>query len=517
MKKRIICGLLAAATAFTLTSCGDKKQAVTESNMEKGVVSYPIETDEKLTVWMNLPGQVSSVVSNYGETPFAKNLAEATGIEVEYIHPAQGQDSALNLLIASGDMPDIVKAYWHAENPNTLIEQNVIYNLNDFIDDYSPNYKKYLEENPDIKKQVTTDDGYNYVYPFLRAEKSLCATAGFMLRSDWLKEFGLEVPKTIADWDKVLEAFKTKCEAPFATNRYDMFAGGLGAFASEYVDNGTVKYGPIQPEYKELMKKLNEWFQKGYIDKNFAISDSKLMDSNILNGISGVTFGAGGGKMGTYLSAKAGESFDLAAAPYPSVSATEKGKYSGMEWQYTTLGCAITTACKNPQLAARYLDYGYSEEGMMFYNFGKEGESYDMVDGYPKYKAELTDATDGTPVSQKLTMNCLGSESGPFVQDKRYLEQYYGTDQQRDAIVQWSDNDFYDYKFPTVMLSAEEGSEYSSIMAEIKTYVDETFSNIIIGKTPVDEFDNYVETVKSMGIDQAMSILQAAYDRYQNK
>ena len=144
--KKIITAALALSFVVGAASCGKKEISSTTSDLEKGNVSYPLNVEEKLTVWVNLPTQVSSVVSNYGETAFAKNLKEATGVEVEYIHPTQGQDNALSLLIASGDMPDIVIGYWPLENPSKCIEQNVIYNLNDYLDDYSPNFKKYMSE-----------------------------------------------------------------------------------------------------------------------------------------------------------------------------------------------------------------------------------------------------------------------------------------------------------------------------------------------------------------------------------
>lgn len=46
---------------------------------------------------------------------------------------------------------------------------------------------------------------------------------------------------------------------------------------------------------------------------------------------------------------------------------------------------AITSSCKNPELAIEWCDYWYGEEGYYLLNFGVEGESYDMVDGKPVY------------------------------------------------------------------------------------------------------------------------------------
>lgn len=518
MKKRVLCAVIAAVSLFTLCAC-DKREEKTTSNLEKGNVSYPIETDEKLTYWCVLPSQISTSVTNFGETPFAKNLAEATGIEVEYIHPSQGQSNALNLLIASGELPDIVFSEWIYQGPESCINQNIIYKLDDYLADYAPNFKKFIEENDKYAKLVVDDNGNYYSFPFIRGDKVLCASAGLMLRSDWLKDAGLEVPETVEEWDNVLAEFKKKCETPLAltSDGIACFSSLYNAYNWNFLKNGKVSFGPVQPEYKDYMAKLHEWYKKGYIDKNYAIADAKIIDSNILNGVSGITYGSGGSKMGVYLTTNQGGDFDFVAAPYPSAKKGQKATFAFVGSQYTVNSAAITTNCKHPELAARFLDFGYSKEGAMFYNFGKEGESYNMVDGYPRYITELLDTSGGKTVAEKLALNSKGSTSGPFIQDRRYIEQYYTYKQQLDAIEIWADNDYDDYCVPSTTLTMEENEEYSTIMSEINTYATEMLNNIIVGKDSVDSFDKHVENMYAMGLERAMEIQQKAYERYLNR
>jgi putative aldouronate transport system substrate-binding protein len=54
-------------------------------------------------------------------------------------------------------------------------------------------------------------------------------------------------------------------------------------------------------------------------------------------------------------------------------------------------------------------------------------------------------------------------------------------------------------------------------MSQVDTYLNETMTAIINGQKPITEFDKMVETIKSMGIDEAIAVHQAAYDRYQSK
>ena len=42
---------------------------------------------------------------------------------------------------------------------------------------------------------------------------------------------------------------------------------------SFYQENGVVKYGPIQPGFKEYLTLMNKWYGMGLIDKDFPTRD----------------------------------------------------------------------------------------------------------------------------------------------------------------------------------------------------------------------------------------------------
>ncbi len=515
-KKKVLCLVLALAVLVSFAAgCGKKKTGNLgfESDMPTGVVEYPIDTDETLTYWMELPAAIAADVTNYGETDFAKTLKEKTGINIKYIHPAAGtQAEALQLMMASGDLTDMVQTNWLSLGPQTYIDQKQIYPLNDIIEaGYAPNLKAYIEEDGEIGKMIKTDEGQYYAFPFVRGHETLLVSTGFILRSDWLEEDGLAVPETIEDWDAVFAAFKKRCATPYSGANFNVFAGGFDTYYGEYVKNGKIVYGPIEKNFKNYVTKLNEWYKNGYIDTNYAMLDSTATRSNILNDKAGVVFDSGGGGMGAFLSQKKGQDFDLTGAPYPSHKKGELAKFSNAELKYGLGGVAITTSCENPALAARFLDYGYSEEGHMTYNFGKEGQSYDMVEGYPTYVESITNSSN---MSQMLAHNCLAGVWGPFVQDKRYLEQFYATPQQQEAVTNWAKSDYATYKIPQIIMTREENREYTAIKTQIDTYVGEAFHEFITGKRSLDTFDAFVKEVKEMGIEDALAIKQAAYERY---
>ena len=67
-----------------------------------------------------------------------------------------------------------------------------------------------------------------------------------------------------------------------------------------------------------------------------------------------------------------------------------------------------------------------------------------------------------------------------------------------------------DMKYPP-----ELEAEYQKLMADIRPYVDEKFQSWMLGTASFeDDYDAFVEELKSRGIDRAIEINQIAYDTY---
>ena len=57
----------------------------------------------------------------------------------------------------------------------------------------------------------------------------------------------------------------------------------------------------------------------------------------------------------------------------------------------------------------------------------------------------------------------------------------------------------------------------ASIMSDIDTYVTENQAKYIVGDQSMDSFDSFLETVKSMGIDEVIDIYTDALSRYNER
>lgn len=507
---KILSCMTAGAAALTILSgCGN------DSVSEGG---------EKLKCWMPLTSNMALYTSNYGDTVLAKQLQERTGVEVEFVHPPQGQESEkFSILITSTNLPDIVEYNWmnYPGGPAKAIKEGVIIDIAKHRDK-AVNLFKYLDEHEDVYKMASTDSNEVFSFPFIRGEESLGFSTGLVLRGDWLEELGLEIPQTIDEWETVLRAFKEKkgAQAPYSSSDTARFASAFDATEDYYVEDGKVKYGPLDPQFKDYIVTMNKWYKEGLIDQSFTTLDGKGKEANILNGYSGATAASIGSGIGNWMASATTEGYSLEGAPVPVPEKGRRAKfgvYQPLVTQSARSFDAITTSCKNVDAAIKFLDYGYSEEGRMLYNFGVEGESYEMKDGYPTYTEQITNNPEGRSMTVALSNYARSYDAGPFVQDKRYMEQYAKLPQQQRAWETWSNTDAPIHTLPNLYVKDEELNEYAQKNTDIDTYADEMIMRFIIGAEPIENYDNMIAELHNRGIDRVLEIRQSAYDRYLQK
>lgn len=520
--KKLTALILAFCMLFTFAAC-EKKEEKTSGENTMDFTSYPIQTDETITWWMELPMNNVSLVTNLADTPFAKKLMEETGVNIEFIHPAAGQtEQAFGLLLASNELPDLISYDWvkkFSGGPTKAINEAVIIPLNDYMDN-APNLKKLLKKDKNYERSAKTDEGKYYMFPFICDDNSLLITGGPILRKDWLDELSLDIPQTVDDWTAILTAFKEKKGAKAPLTAYSAMPNLVAMFDAQYsfyVDGNKIKFGPAEPEFKTAIQGLADWFANGLLDHNFVSLDKKTLDANMLTGKSGAALASGGSGLGQWLAAKPNDTYDLVGAPYSSLSKDKPNSVVPGYLPFQGKGVAVTSSCKNIPLAMRFLDYGYSEDGHMLYNFGIEGESYTMIDGKPTYTDKIYKNENGYTPAQAMAMYFLAaSGGGPFAQDKDYIVGYYNTPQQQGALKAWQQNLELSLPkiLPAVFPTQEESEESAVIMTEIEKYVEEMTVRFITGVEPMSNYEAYLERLDNLKLDRALELKQASYDRY---
>ncbi|MEK4054994.1 extracellular solute-binding protein [Paenibacillus sp. FSL F4-0087] len=508
-------------------------QALTE-------IPLPI-TSEPFTIdyWRANDAKLTASLNNFGDMAAYKEKEKLTGIKVKFTHPPLGQQrDQFNLLISTKELPDVIYYNWAdaVGGPEKMIKDGRIIRLNELIDSYAPNLKRIIESDPDVKKQIALDDGTIYMFPLLKLDAlKLNATSGLIMRQDWLDKLNLKVPTNIDEWYTVLKAFKEQDpngngkadELPFTGNwgpgnltKLHDFAAAFGVIGGFQMNGDKVEFGPIQPGYRDFLETMAKWYKEGLIDPEIMTNDGKAFDYKVTSNLAGAYQGGVFSGMGKYfnLMRDTDPNFNVTGVPWPvSQDGTSYATFN-LDAKVLTYGEAITASADEDKLKyiVQWMDYNYSEEGSDLFNFGIENDSYVREGEGVKFTDTIIDNPNGLTYDQALASYALSIMDGPINQDSRYLDALLFDDGQRAANAEWMKASSA-LTLPPIRLSTDEVSTSTSIMSQVNTYLNETMTAIISGQKPITEFDTMAETIKSMGIDRAIEVHQAAYDRYQSK
>jgi len=537
MKKRTL-SLLLAALMCTAVFAGCSKQTGTSSTAASTAEStvsqaakdeygadfagYPIKTDDTLSfyVLVNYAYSVPDGTDRNNNT-WNKQLAERTGIKVDWQSVPAGGDSAqaYNLMLSSDTLPDLFYKDALPGVATQLLTDKKIIALDDYLAKYAPAYYKFITSKDATNKAVKNDEGHYYGFAFLRENLKLGTYAGEIIRKDLLSKASLQVPTTIDEWDKVLHAFKNQnlVKYPLSSREglagFDLqFRGAYGSTAGFYVgDDNKVHYGYAEAGYKDYLTKLNQWYKDGLIDPDFLTNDAAALETKILNSEVGACYSTGGTVAGYVTKLETSKKSDQwVGAPYAVMKSGDTPAFIQGETDNIGLMAAITTSCKNIPLACRFLDYGYTEDGMVFFNYG-DSSNYQMVNGQPQFTDAFKNDTRGTAVMMQ-TFTAMDGNSATL----NMLSTFNGFTQLRqDCVNTWYNESALKHILPgSLTMTTDESQSIATEATAIQSCVDESISKFVLGQDSMANFDTYVQKLKTMGLEHVLQVYQAAFDRY---
>ncbi len=391
MKTRMTAALMAA---LLLAGCAAQPGAS---------AAQPSESVDPLTLtFFNIDG-----VSDPWTDPVALKITEATGVSLKTEYPARGSGDAIDLMLADGDYPDLIYA---KEKSNRLIEAGALIDLAPLIDEYGPNIKKLYGDDYD-KMRWSADDPSIYMLSAACANQETYATSG-TAQLQWavLKENNYAIPRTIDEYETMLKDYLAKY--PLINGQqtiglsicvtdwhwYITLSNPAAGIANGSPDDGqwtisedgTAHYANGSEGQAEFFRWLNRMYHEGVLDPEFAIQThddylQKIASGRVL-GLMDAEWDYADSKKALLLAGQA----DRTYAGLP-VTLNEDVPCTVMQGQgiATAWGVGITTACKDPVRAIKFLDYLCSDEGQVLINWGIEGVNYTLdADGRRVRSAE---------------------------------------------------------------------------------------------------------------------------------
>jgi len=493
-----------------------------EQKIPSNYAAYPFPGDVALDVWMpanpDVPDMNTQVVQDQVE--------KLTGIKVNFITPPVGQEAdSFTLMISSGELPDIIID--PGRYPGGLeagVNDGAYIDLTEQMEKNAPNYSEWRNSDEMRRKTTVTDDGRLLGFYGI-APYSEWMWFGMLIKQEALDKTGLDVPTTIDEWHTFLTKAKEVGYAEplnYGSSYGQLFTGiingAYGVWDWTFLDaDGKVQWGPAQPKAKEYLTTMQQWNKEGLLNRDWATADFNQRMATAISDKTAVMMDSPD-TMWSYWKQQNG--FDFVGAPNPVLNEGDQPQVSYKNFMRSGTNAAITTQADNVEAAMAFLDFSYTKKGWELLNYGEYGKVHLIdADGKPYYPADsyIYEDPDGQPVA--TTLHKYRMHNWPDIRDEHnsnpliVAEGSYSGDIRKT----WTEEMDASVTMPPITFTQAEASREAELGNQLSTLRNEYFAKIIMGELPVDAYDKFLAEAQKMGLDEFLSLHQAALDRYNQR
>lgn len=482
---------------------------------------------------------------------------EDTGIKVEWITvPNSSRAERVQLMLASNELPDVFWTGIERQHVQQYLDFGLFMPVEDLIEEHMPNLKRIFELRPEYKAACYAPDGHIYGFPRVEEMNGLIMTPGpVYVYQPWLDELGIAMPATLDEWVAMLYKMKeagdlngngTADEYPLSWDFNEgwdhVFGWVAGCYGTLDVQTGPARDNGAQTKSNHLYLRdgkigysaVTEGFQKT------AQLFNQFYKDGILNPDSFAPMGTGSSlhaqklqqelpMVGVFQAWSTDGRVPLAMQPdyvsMPRIQGPEgkSGYIRNFNELFSTSLGMITVACKDPVAVAKFVDYCMQPQQSVTLNWGAEGAVYVKDDqGILRWDVDET----GNIIKPKFDLEWwqlreYSTIGGPNV----VLSDYYDTvvEYPRDAQRVYDDQvtggkvellQAYEPVSPMLWFSTDEQAQINQVLPQLNNIYDATLQRWIIDGGADTEFEQFKAELEAAGLNQFLSIYQAAYDRF---
>jgi putative aldouronate transport system substrate-binding protein len=488
------------------------------------------------------PAQISFTTGQVGQFPFDtlffQEWQKRTNVKVDFqLFPTSSYQEKVQTLLATGSAPDVFMASMPSI-PKLGPESSRP--LDDLLKDNAPNFGKLLTDFKSEVPGIRSANGKLYGI-FGRSDWSYF---GWFYRADLAKKLNTTKFETLDDWTNFMRAAKKDNPNTFGVGRANanvtIIAQSLrGAFGihGQLVDwlilrDEKIVDASLLPEAKDLVNFVRGWFADGLINPDLLATLPGPKHRETLRSGKIVV------DMDDYLDfmepettqgQKLNPAFELQAAPPPTGpkgDRAENGNFTG--WGYW--GAGISTKAKNPDTGVRFVDYLLGDEGNQLFWLGVEGVTYkksgDSFEFTDKVKQDVADALKkgaqdvDSPIRALAYTYGIGGAGGFWARKNdpapgKMRDAYVnaGIESKKQVDAENMERQYMAKRVPAPVFTEQEAGDLKTLVTDVNTYRQETWTNMISGKQGMDQWDAYVAQMKKIGVDKIEQIYTTAYQR----
>ena len=463
----------------------------------------------------------NSVNRDWNSSPFFERWGTLFDLSFSFSQYGEYTDweKEIQAYLNGATLPDaLFKAELNIENTLALLEKGLIVDLKPFIETDMPNLKALLNENPEWEKDITLPSG---VIAALPALTKMQLNNGIWVNTKWLDNIKMEMPTDKESFENMLRAFKTgdpnkngkRDEIPLTfLGTWDLkfLAHAYGLIANDYniyVDEGgQVRYLTEAENFRDFVQWLRDLYTEGLIDGNgFTNTDAarQVTDEKAV-----VPYGMLMGTTPVNL---------LPAADISVYMLMEPLEFEGQKVYRDLIGqvgrgtFAVTSACENPGVLLKAIDYLYSLDGAMLATAGLEGTEYTRgEDG--RWQFIIGEESDPLALVRAATIADGGNLPG-YSSDEMLLS--FGDESTRENTQRFKTlNEYARLPYPLVSLNSETQKAADALQETLGSLFEARLGRFILSQTELDDenWNAFLDELKANDLQAFLAIWQKALD-----
>lgn len=532
--KKVFAVFLACVLILSLTACNGNTSSSDSGTNDSSTpaTSGTSETQEPETVEITAFAMEGPYTTgDFNDLAIWKYSEEATGVKVNFeTAPSASFEEKLALKFASNELPDVFfKCNVSSADITKYSTDGTLIALDDYLEEYAPNFSAYMAEDSSIEKNIRMSDGSIYGFPYLVTASPSRISPKLFINQVWLDELNMEVPTTTDELYDVLSAMKgndfngngTDDEIPLAVEGIARLQQGLmgswglltrGAAQLEWdidPDTNELRFIQTSDNYKGFLEYANKLYTEKLLDQECFTADLATLTAKAEQNILGVVFCHNSSYLGSY------------ADDFTYIPCALKGPNGDQIFGGKTISVAgqntfITNVNQHVADTVRWVDWFYSDEGIEHYFMGVEGETYEFDEnGEPQFTDFVISNPDGLNMEEALgSYVCWSGGANPSVADDLHFGNHLIPELTVDAaqaLSEYSPEEVWG----TFNYAAEDSDRISVLTTDISTYLSDMTAKFITGETGFDQWDSYKDQVDKMGLEEYREIVQRTVDAYE--
>jgi putative aldouronate transport system substrate-binding protein len=297
---------------------------------------------------------------------------------------------------------------------------------------------------------------------------------------------------------------------------YRLLAGYMDGVIEDYfVEDGKVKYGALDPRFRDGIELARKWYAEGLIDPEYPSTDSTRWWEAVLRG-DVFAFHDNIQRIQSadneFINNQHSAFRVMGIGPMQSPNTGKRQQVIHYP-HVRDRSAAISAAAKNPERILDFFEYCFSDEGFILMNFGIEGYSFNYVNGVPVGDPEFSNKVNRGEVKHVVTTRDMPkNQRDELIYDYTFdREDHKAT---RDARDLYANNDFIRENWiASVTFTDAERAILTPLRAELDTYRGEMLDKFIMGIEPMSRWDAFTAQLQRMQLQQTIDIYQQGVDR----